>query len=180
MSRPKGFTADDRFAIDVAIRYLEQRTRFEVSVFVGAARGDTRRFAESLHAVLVAPERSVLVLVDPAARQAEVVTGRLVRRAIPDLFVRTVLAEMCLSFADGKVVRGLVCGLRDFVRRNEVPPEEQPVQALRLDARGWSGPRETERGSRGAARQDTEAGREEPDQAESSTRALVGATQPPG
>jgi hypothetical protein len=70
----KGFTDHERYAIDLAIRHAEQRTRFEVSVFVGDTHGHARTFAERLHAGLVAPHRSLLVLVDPAARRAEVVT----------------------------------------------------------------------------------------------------------
>ena len=40
-----------------------------------ASEGETRPFAERLHAALVAPDRSVLVLVDPAAKLLEIVTG---------------------------------------------------------------------------------------------------------
>ena len=74
------FSDGDRYAIDKAIRAAEQSSRYEFSVFVGQARGDTRPFAERLHGASVAPDRSVLVLVDPGARLIEVVTGEAVRR----------------------------------------------------------------------------------------------------
>ena len=69
------FSSSQRHEIDKAIRDAETLCRFEFSVFVGRADGESRPFAERLHAALVAPDRSVLVLVDPAAKQLEIVTG---------------------------------------------------------------------------------------------------------
>ena len=69
------FSSAQRHEIDKAIRDAETLCRFEFSVFVGRADGESRPFAERLHAALVAPDRSVLVLVDPAAKQLEIVTG---------------------------------------------------------------------------------------------------------
>ena len=69
------FSANDRVALDETIRKAEQLSRAEFSVFVGHAEGDPRAFATSLHASLVAPSRSVLIMVDPDARVLEVVTG---------------------------------------------------------------------------------------------------------
>ena len=40
----------ERAEIDRAIRAAEQPSRYEFSVFVGAAEGDPRAFAERLHA----------------------------------------------------------------------------------------------------------------------------------
>ena len=69
------FRDSDRHEIDKAIRAAEQASRFEFSVFVGRAEGTPRGFAERLHGASVAPDRSVLVMVDPRARVIEVVTG---------------------------------------------------------------------------------------------------------
>jgi uncharacterized protein DUF5130 len=76
------FTAAQRHEIDRAIRDAETLCRYEFSVFVGRSEGETRPFAERLHATLVAPERSVLVLVDPAAKLLEIVTGTEARRVV--------------------------------------------------------------------------------------------------
>ena len=61
---PGEFSAGERHEIDRAIRAAEQASRCEFSVYVGAADGPPRPFAERLHAALVAPTRSVLILVD--------------------------------------------------------------------------------------------------------------------
>ena len=68
----EGFSAAQRTAIDAAVRRAETESRYEFSVFVGAAEQESRPFAERLHASLSAPARSVLVMVDPQARAVEV------------------------------------------------------------------------------------------------------------
>ncbi|MGH3371478.1 MAG: DUF5130 family protein, partial [Nocardioidaceae bacterium] len=78
------FTARERHDVDRAIRQAEMVCRYEFSVFVGSSEGETRPFAERLHATLTAPERSVLVMVDPSARILEIVTGAEVRRDLED------------------------------------------------------------------------------------------------
>ena len=62
----------ERAELDKAIRAAEQSCRFEFSVFIGSAEGDSRVYAQRLHASLVAPTHSVLVMVDHAARVIEV------------------------------------------------------------------------------------------------------------
>ena len=53
-------------------------------VFVGRAEAEPRAFATQLHDSLVAPARSILIMVDPAARLLEIVTGADVRRDLTD------------------------------------------------------------------------------------------------
>jgi uncharacterized membrane protein YgcG len=101
----------DRFEVDRAIRAAEQSCRFEFSVFVGRSQGDPRTFAERLHSATVAPDRSVLVLVDPAARRLEVVTGEVVRRRLTDDEVRLSVLQMQSAFAEGDLVGGLTHGI---------------------------------------------------------------------
>jgi uncharacterized membrane protein YgcG len=106
------FTAAQRVSLDQAIRAAEQVSRFEFSVFVGTAEGgDPRRFAERLHAALSTPTRSVLVMVDPAARLLEVVTGAEVRRVLSDRDVALAVLEMETEFTSGELVRGLRRGI---------------------------------------------------------------------
>jgi hypothetical protein len=105
------FTARERFDIDKAIRDAETVSRYEFSVFVGAAEGETRPFAERLHATLTAPERSVLIMVDPSARILEVVTGTQVRRDLDDGEVRLAALEMQSAFATGDLVGGITRGV---------------------------------------------------------------------
>ena len=105
------FTAAQRASLDQAIRAAEQVSRLEFSVFVGAAEGDPREYAERLHAALSTPSRSVLVMVDPTARLIEVVTGREVRRVLSDQEVAFAVLEMRTEFAAGDLLKGLRRGI---------------------------------------------------------------------
>lgn len=105
------FTAAQRHEIDKAIRDAEQLCRCEFSVFVGASDGETRPFAERLHGALVAPDRSVLVLVDPAARMLEIVTGREAQRVLDDAEVKLAALTMQSAFATGDLVGGITRGV---------------------------------------------------------------------
>jgi hypothetical protein len=105
------FTAAQRVSLDQAIRAAERVSRCEFSVFVGRAEGDPRRFAESLHAALSTPSRSVLLMVDPTARLIEIVTGSDVRRVLSDQEVALAVLEMRSEFAGGELVRGLRRGV---------------------------------------------------------------------
>lgn len=102
----------DRLALDRAIRLAEQACRFEFSVYVGPAEGDdTRAWATRLHNRLVAPARSVLVLVDPERRITEVVTGGQVRRHLSDPEVELAVLAMNQEFAAGNISAGLQRGI---------------------------------------------------------------------
>lgn len=101
----------DRAELDRAIRAAEQACRFEFSLFIGSVQGDSRDYAERLHGSLVAPGRSLLVLVDRTARVIEVVTGTEVRRHLSDREVELTVLAMQSAFAAGEFVGGLKHGL---------------------------------------------------------------------
>ena len=98
------------------MREAETHCRLEFSVFVGAIEGDRRAYAESLHNKLVAPAKSVLILVDPAARALEVVTGEETREELTDDEVRLAVAEMTSMFAELELVDGIVTGVQTLAR----------------------------------------------------------------
>lgn len=106
------FSASVRFALDEAIRKAEQLSRAEFSVFLGQASGDPREFATRLHNSLVAPARSVLIMVDPEQRSLEVVTGGYVRRTLTDNEVELAVLAMQTDFAAGDLVGGLKRGIQ--------------------------------------------------------------------
>lgn len=117
-----GFSADQRYEIDRAIRAAETVCRYEFSVYVGAAETESGPFAQRLHASLIAPARSVLIMVDPAARLLEIVTGSVVRRVLADDAVRLAAAAMESAFAEGDLVGGIkrgVAQLADAARQPE-------------------------------------------------------------
>jgi hypothetical protein len=105
------FSDRERLEIDKAIRTAETTCRYEISVFVGAAEEEAKPFAQRLHASLVAPQRSILVMVDPASRLLEVVTGSDVRRDLTDPEVELAVLEMQSAFAAGDLVGGLKRGV---------------------------------------------------------------------
>ena len=105
------FSNAERYALDEAIRKAEQQSRVEFSLFVGSAEGEPRAFATQLHNSLVAPSRSILIMVDPDARALEIVTGGYVRRTLTDKEVELTALQMQTSFAEGDLVGGLKRGI---------------------------------------------------------------------
>ena len=105
------FSSAERYALDETIRKAEQQSRVEFSLFVGSAEGDPRTFATQLHNSLVAPARSILIMVDPDARALEIVTGGYVRRTLTDKEVELTALQMQTSFAEGDLVGGLKRGI---------------------------------------------------------------------
>ena len=121
MASGDGFSADQRYEIDRAIRAAETVCRYEFSVYVGTADVEVRPFAERLHASLVAPARSVLILVDPAARLLEIVTGSVVRRDLSDEAVRLAAVAMESAFAEGDLLGGIKRGLAQLAEAARKP-----------------------------------------------------------
>jgi uncharacterized membrane protein YgcG len=114
------FTSSQRQEIDKSIRDAETMCRYEFSVFVGTSEGETGPFAERLHSTLTAPDRSVLVLVDPSARIVQIVTGSEVRRDLDDAEVQLAALSMQAAFAAGDLVGGIKQGvilLADHARK---------------------------------------------------------------
>jgi uncharacterized membrane protein YgcG len=107
----EGFSSEERYEIDRAIRAAEQLSRFEFSVYVGAADGEPLAFARRLHGALVAPERSLLIMVDPSARALEVVTGSEVRRRLTDHQVELAALQMQSAFGADDLAGGLRRGI---------------------------------------------------------------------
>lgn len=105
------FSNAERYALDEAIRKAEQQSRVEFSLFVGSAEGEPRAYATQLHNSLVAPSRSILIMVDPDARALEIVTGGYVRRTLTDREVELTALQMQTSFAEGDLVGGLRRGI---------------------------------------------------------------------
>lgn len=111
MAPGERFSDKDRRTIDTAIRQAEQLCRHEFSVYVGPADGESRGFATRLHNSLVAPSRSIMIMVDPESRVVEVVTGGFVRRTLTDAEVELAVLEMQSAFAGGDFVGGLRRGI---------------------------------------------------------------------
>lgn len=106
------FSSSERLAISNAIHKAELSSRVEFSVYVGPVEGDdSRAFATRLHNSLVAPARTIVVMVDPEARVLEIVTGEWVRGKISDEEARLAALEMQSAFVAGGLVDGLTRGI---------------------------------------------------------------------
>ncbi|HET7328252.1 MAG TPA: TPM domain-containing protein [Nocardioidaceae bacterium] len=112
----------DRRAIQRAVDSAEALADCDFSVCIDESDGDPREYADRLHAGLSAPELSVLVLVDPVARQLEIVTGPLIRRHLDDSQVALAALGMQTSFAAGDFVGGITRGLQQLAEHARRPP----------------------------------------------------------
>lgn len=121
MAGGEGLTSAQRLQIDKAIRDAETSCRHEFSVYVGPAEGDPRAYARRLHASLVNPSRSVLVMVDPGHRAIEVVTGEETKRSLTDEEVGLAVAEMTTLFEHDELVTGVVRGISLLASHAERP-----------------------------------------------------------
>jgi uncharacterized membrane protein YgcG len=116
-------TPGDRLAIERAVRNAEGSSGFDFSVYVGTSDGDDARArAEELHAQLPRASRAVLVLVDPVARQLEIVTGSDVRRRLDDAEVGLAALSMQTAFAAGDFAGGITTGLQQLADHARRPP----------------------------------------------------------
>jgi uncharacterized membrane protein YgcG len=105
-------TTGQRYAVEESIRKAELASRAEFSVYVGPVDGnDPHAYATQLHNTLVAPSRSIMIVVDPDRRVLEIVTGGWVRRTLSDAEVALAAEAMSSSFAQGDLVGGLRAGI---------------------------------------------------------------------
>ena len=121
MPAGEAFTSDERDEITRALRNADAVSDYHFSVYVGASEGETRPFAERLHAALSHPEQSVLVLVDPAARRLEIMTGTDVAQVLDDAEVGLAALSMQASFAAGDLVGGIVTGVQQMGEHAQRP-----------------------------------------------------------
>jgi hypothetical protein len=93
-------------------------------VFIGGSEGEPAVYGERLLAGLGAEApTSVLVLIDPASRRIEIVTGQIASRRLDDRACGLATLSMSSSFSGGEIVGGVVTGLRmlgDSVRAPSV------------------------------------------------------------
>ncbi|MGH3455299.1 MAG: DUF5130 family protein [Nocardioidaceae bacterium] len=116
----EAFTVDQRRSIDRAIAYAEKASELTYSVYVGAAHDRARSHAEHLHRDLPDPTSSVLVLVDPATREIEIVVGTQARARVDEQSAGLAVLAMQSAFGAGDLAGGIVAGLQllgDHARR---------------------------------------------------------------
>jgi hypothetical protein len=110
------------------LEHAEQQSGLTFSAYLGAWPGG-RAGAEALLERLADPDRTVLVAVDPAGRELEIVTGRLARIPLDDRACGLAALSMTSSFTTGDIMGGLRDGLSvlgEQARRMRVEYLDQP------------------------------------------------------
>jgi uncharacterized membrane protein YgcG len=116
----------DRQAADIrrTIDQAEAQTGVRFSVYVGGGAAD-RTFARRIHATLgSAAARTVLFVVDPEARVAEIVTGEQIRWLVDDRACGLAIMSMATSFSVGDLTAGICDGINMLRERARRPPLE--------------------------------------------------------
>lgn len=113
MPSGEAFTEPQTREISKATATATASTALHFSVYVGGIEGDIRDYAERLHAALGdLADRSVLLVVSPADRQLEIVTGTAASRRLSDRSCALAALSMTTAFAGGDLAGGLGTGLR--------------------------------------------------------------------
>lgn len=116
------FSGAQVHAIERAIGHAHAESGLRYSVFVGAPEGDLREQGRKLLAALGADaDRSVLVLIDPAHRRLEILTGASASRHLDDRATALGAMSMTSSFAAGDLAGGIVAGLHTLSEHARQP-----------------------------------------------------------
>ncbi len=109
----EAFTQRQADHVREAIAAARAETGLWFSVYIGPAEGDVREHAMRLHAALGdAAAEAVLVLIEPAARRVEIVTGATASRRLDDRAAALASLSMATSFAGGDLAGGVINGVR--------------------------------------------------------------------
>lgn len=115
------FTVDQRRAIDRAIREAEEGSGLDFCVRIGGVEGEPGTVAHQLHLRMPDPSRSVVVVVDPAERAIEIVTGSIAQRSLSDSECGLAALAMQGSFTAGDIAGGVVSGLQQLGEHARAP-----------------------------------------------------------
>lgn len=132
------FSGRQRSEIERALKIAESSSGARFSLYVGElgepGRAGARERAFGLHAQLPEPDVRVLVAIDPAGRQLEIVTGGEVRRRLDDRACALAAATMTSAFAGGDLVGGILAGLQMLGEHARSPRgEHTQVKVSSLD-----------------------------------------------
>jgi len=109
----EAFTDAQQREISKATASATAQSGLHFSVYVGGIEGEIRDYSERLHTALgPLTDRAVLIVVSPADRQLEIVTGQVCTRRLSDKACALAALSMTTAFAGGDLVGGLVTGLR--------------------------------------------------------------------
>jgi len=125
----EAFSAGQQEQINRALDIAERESGLRFAVYVGAAEGNARTIARSLHRELPGRSRAILLYVDPAHRALEIVTGGEAGRVIDDRACSLATMAMTSSFTVGDLAGGIADGLRmlgEYAHRPPVLHRDEP------------------------------------------------------
>jgi uncharacterized membrane protein YgcG len=118
----EAFSGGQVQAIERALHQAAQECGLSYSVYVGAPEEDLRRYGRRLLASLGdAAARSVVVAVDPAGRQLEILTGETAAGFLDDRATALGAMSMTSSFSAGDLAGGIVAGLHTLAEHARQP-----------------------------------------------------------
>jgi len=118
----EAFSASQVDAIERAIKQAQQESGIHYSVYVGAPDNDLREFGRQLLGALgKKADDSVLVVIDPASRRLEILTGIAASLHLDDRATALGAMSMTSSFAAGDLAGGIVAGLHTLSEHARQP-----------------------------------------------------------
>lgn len=121
VSAGEAFTPFQRDEIAKGVRDAEKLSGRAFSIHLGPSDGNSREFAERLHAGLADPANSILIHIDPQIRSLEIVTGSAVRTQLDNRQAALAAITMQSAFAVGDLSRGLLAGLQQLAELARPP-----------------------------------------------------------
>ena len=121
MPAGEAFSASQVDAIERAIGHAHKESSLTYSVYVGAPDEDLREYGRRLLGALAAPATSVLVLIDPANRRLEILTGSEASQHLDDRATALGAMSMTSSFSAGDLAGGIVAGLHTLSEHARQP-----------------------------------------------------------
>lgn len=116
------FSARQLESISRAISQAEQATGLDFSVYVGDADGDlTQTGRRLLGALGKRADLAVVIVVDPTAREVDVLAGTAAAYHLDDRGLALGVMSMTTSFAMGDLAGGIVDGLRTLAEHARQP-----------------------------------------------------------
>jgi hypothetical protein len=124
----EAFSASQRARISRAIDAAQQMCGLRFVVYVGPLGETPRAQAGRILAAAADPDRTVVVAVDAAAHDLEIVTGTIATHRIDDRAAGLGALTMTASFQAGDLTGGVVDGLRTLADHGHQPRTLHTVQ----------------------------------------------------
>jgi len=120
------FSPRQEAELNRAMEHFEANSGLTLRVFVGDLTGG-RQKAMALHAAVDEPRRTLLIAVDPALTQVEIVTGEQAGRALDKRQIGLAALAMSTAFGQGDLFGGLKRGIE------QLGLQARPARVLHLD-----------------------------------------------